>query len=597
MSYDFEKHILNGIPLEEAASFFVRIRGTTKEASLGELEEAYEQLSPEEQLAVFKTASDTGFLEKLHPGTEGYHSARMLAALNNLPAKCYYPDEKYANAPTAPGALPATAMGQNMQPPTPAALPPTAMGQQQMKAAANKAYEVGKERGDAAISARDEKFRHSGGERVGKHTGTVGGALAGAAAGHKAGHGHPAGTATGAVIGALVGRGVGADLGHSVDSHRFAKKMKEAAAKLGFDSPMSPEGEVGNQPDIYQYLASEQQGQQIEDTNANNYYQQKFQQAMQQLEQVQGQAQEAQTMADSLQQQVSGSQEQIQSSMQQAQIAQQAAMQNVQQAHDMAMGATQQAMEAQGEVLRQKQLAAAMRMGVLQVKDQVMSALAQDPTEALASQLTSPPPGSMPGGAPGVQQDPGQQGMQNASTQAAANPDPSQQPQQGGGGPGSPGQEAGAQGQPNSAGAGESGEAVSDANSGKSSGPGSSSSAKGTTRVEIKQAFSIPHALGGAVIGAGVGGAYSQMSNDPLRDKVKHLSASEGRSFSQAMDLAQAKARLAMGEAATEHPMGTALMGALQGGIIGGTQGPGAVDALRGIGQNVKGTYQSLRQG
>jgi len=250
-------------------------------------------------------------------------------------------------------------------------------------------------------------------------------------------------------MGALAGRSIGRSHGENKDIEEFDKKMKEAAAqmKIAFgETPMVPEGMPGETPDINSYLATEQMGEEAEQQNAAAYYQQKFQQAAAQLQEVQEQQEQTQTMADTLQTQVAGSQEQIQAAMQQAQMASQAAMQNVQQAHEMAMGATSQAMESQAEVLRQKQLAAAMKMGITQVKDQVMSALASDPTDQLAQQLTSPPPGSggMVGGAPGAL-DPAAQaaGMQNPSTQAAGTPaDPGAQAAPGQ--PGTPGQEAGA---------------------------------------------------------------------------------------------------------------------------------------------------------
>lgn len=174
--------------------------------------------------------------------------------------------------------------------------------------------------------------------------------------------------------------------------------MRKAAAemKISFDGsgglppPGAPEGE----PTIEQYMAEEMAGQQAEEQQGAEYFKQRFQQASQQLQETQAQASETQAQAEQLQQQVAEADQQVQSAMQQAQMASQSAMQNVQSAHEMAMQATSQAMESQAEVLKQKQLAAAMRMGVQQLKDNVMGAMANDPTEQLAQQLQAPPPGS-----------------------------------------------------------------------------------------------------------------------------------------------------------------------------------------------------------
>ena len=185
--------------------------------------------------------------------------------------------------------------------------------------------------------------------------------------------------------------------------------------------------------------------------------------------------------------------------------------------------------------------------------------------------------------------DPAAGGMQNPSTQAAANPDAAQQQQSGAG---TPQQSAGGSLAPNSAGTGESGESASDGNSGKSESSGSESTSKGTTKVEVKQAFSIPHALGGAALMGAAGAGYSQMSNEPLRSKINELSGVEGRSFGQSMELAQSKARLAMGELAEQHPVATTAAHALAGGVMGGSQGPQAVESLQNIGKNIKGLFK-----
>jgi hypothetical protein len=580
MSIDFEKELMRGIPEDVAADFFIRIRGTVKEATL---EEKWASLSPEQQDELLAQAVEEGLIPKEAMGQGGG-----------------------GGQPGAPPPLPPTAQGQTMQPPPPTSLPPTAMGANAVKMGSEK---TPKERAHEQIEIAREKHRHSRGELAGKHIGTLLGGAAGAVAGHRlGGHG-----VAGAAMGALAGRSMGKDMGKTEDAK---KKFKHAAAKLGFAGNMEgnlpPEAEVGNEPDIHQYLAAEEMGGSAEEANAAEYYKRKFEEATQNLQQTSEQADAANAMAEQLQTQVSGSQEQIQAAMQQAQMASQAAMQNVQQAHEMAMTATQQAMTSQSEVLKQKQLAAAMKMGITQVKDQVMNVLANDPTDQLASQLTSPPPGSggMVGGEqPGASQDPNAQGgnVQNPSTQADAQGTAKTDQTQG-----AADQAAGAEGQPNSAGSGEGGEEVSDARSGKSEGEGSQSTSKGSTKVEIKQGsvasfirkkagvlppLSLPGALGGGAIGAGVGTAYAHMNRDKLRGKIDELESKGTRSFSESFNLAQSKARLLLGEASEKHPVATALGVGAAGALTGALGGHEVIDDLGAIGKNLGETFRTMKAG
>ena len=79
-----------GIPFAEAASFFLGVRGFGKQATVGDLEAALSELSPEERAEVLKEA-------------------------NAMP-------------PPAAPSLPATAKGMNMPQVAPQTLPPAAMG-------------------------------------------------------------------------------------------------------------------------------------------------------------------------------------------------------------------------------------------------------------------------------------------------------------------------------------------------------------------------------------------------------------------------------------------------------------------------------------
>ncbi len=195
------------------------------------------------------------------------------------------------------------------------------------------------------------------------------------------------------------------------NSVKMAKeRMLKAAAALkiafgtGEGNPAPPsDGSIEEgEPSLEEYLANEAMGAQAEEQAGASFFQQRLMAAQQELEQTKAQAEETAAKAQELEAQVSQNDEAIQSAMQQAQMASQSAMANVQQAHQMAMDATNQAMESQAETLRQKQLAAAMRMGVQTLKDNVMGAMAQDPTDQLAQQLQAPPPGAagMVGGQP-----------------------------------------------------------------------------------------------------------------------------------------------------------------------------------------------------
>jgi hypothetical protein len=97
-----------------------------------------------------------------------------------------------------------------------------------------------------------------------------------------------------------------------------------------------------------------------------------------------------------------------------------------------------------------------------------------------------------------------------------------------------------------------------------------------------------PHALAGAVIGGGAEAGYAHKSSDPLRQKVDRLSKEPERGFGKAMDLAQAKARLALSDAVDKHPKAALLSGMALGGLEGAVSGPGIVDHVRSGVKNLK---------
>lgn len=91
----------------------------------------------------------------------------------------------------------------------------------------------------------------------------------------------------------------------------------------------------------------------------------------------------------------------------------------------------------------------------------------------------------------------------------------------------------------------------------------------------------LPYAAVGGAIG-GVGGyVESQMSNDPLREKVRELEAVGDRSLGQTADLAQSRLRLTLGEYAEKHPGMSTALGALGGASAGANIGPQVVGAFR----------------
>jgi hypothetical protein len=90
------------------------------------------------------------------------------------------------------------------------------------------------------------------------------------------------------------------------------------------------------------------------------------------------------------------------------------------------------------------------------------------------------------------------------------------------------------------------------------------------------------------------------MSNDPLRRKVQGLESLEDRSLPQTMNLAQARARLAVGEWEARHPKAAIGANALTGVLMGFAMGPEVVGAARSIPQsigNIAGNIQKIRKG
>lgn len=350
------------------------------------------------------------------------------------------------------------------------------------------------------------------------------------------------------------------------------ERFHKAAEEMGLETGPTDEGSVqpvdgGLASQIASMQAAEQEMQAAQEVGEAAFYREKARAAQEAAQAMQKQISELSQSTQSMQQQLDASQSQIQASVQHAQIAQQAALQNVMQAQEATSQAIGQAMADKQEVLRQKQLAAAMRMGVLDVKDRVMAQLANDPTEQLAQQLSAPPPS---GGAPA--QAMGQGGEQQGPAAAAEDA-----PVAGGGGPANEGT---AEERPKS-------------DSSKDD-KADSKSEKGT-KVEIstkesnakflaEAARRLPYALTGAMAGGLAGHAFSGSSNEGLKSKIQSLEAEEaqgGGSFGTSLSLAQAKARLAIGEAAAKHPRASAGVGAVLGALSLGSHGPDIVNNVQ----------------
>ena len=502
-----------------------------------------------------------------------------LAAKSSVPAVKAKAKEKDAAGLDAGMA----AAGQPPQmPPPPAPLPATGMGKQAKEERSPE--DTGKERARASLSAEFEKEKGHKHERGMDLAGKFTGAALGGYGMHRYGKGNPLATLGGAALGSHLGGKYYSEVGRTMDA-RAHEKSAAALFKMALDS-LSPAGgapalggggaeeappeEEGvpqqapqMDPAFAQYMQQESQGQAAEKQQEEAFYKQKFEAANQQL-------QAANQQMSSLQQQADATGEAQQQTMQQAQQMQQAAMSNAQAAHQAATQAMQQSMQAQQESIQQAQLAVgmrdsvhAMRQGLLQMVQQQLPPATPAETQAIqadqqAAAMGQPPgaPGGAPGqdnsqqpGPDGAPQDPNQAGQPGASPDAGT-PPASATPGDGSGAGTSP--SAGAGATPTMEGAQPQGE-------------------QGMQQQPPKTA-SAHDKLVGAILGGtvgGVGGAVaSQMSNDPLRAKVKELEAKDqaGGGFINAMSLAQAKARLAVNEFGERHPIAgsaiTAGMGA-----------------------------------
>lgn len=365
---------------------------------------------------------------------------------------------------------------------------------------------------------------------------------------------------------------------------KVAARFKQAFEQLEAP-PSAPVPGGKEEQELQAYLEEEQANQAMQEEAEEGHYKDRFQQAAQQLQQLQEENAQLQQQVQGLEAQVGQNNEVQQQAMAQAQQIQDAAMQQSTAANAAAASAMQKALASQQELLQQQQLAIQMRDAMQAMKTQVLGLVQQ--------QL--PPATTMEAGmsAQADQAHADQQALQEQQAMAMGQ-DPNAAAQ-GGGAPPAGGDPSGgaapAAAPAQAAPAGPPGQQIPPEQKKPSS---SSSDASGGS--EKKESDSSEKSASDRFVGALVGGALgagstaieSQMSNDPLRAKVKKLQAAEQAGeggFGNAMNLAQARMRLALGELAENHPVGASIAGGLAGAATGAGAAPHArqlIDAIRG---------------
>jgi bacterioferritin len=499
-----------------------------------------------------------------------------LAARSSVPSVQAKVKEKNSQMP---GGLPPAGMGQHSMASAPMPLSGPAAGDTGMKMAMaflkmakeeRSPEEVGKERARASLSAEFEKEKAHKHERNMDMAGRIVGGASGGAAMHRYGKGNALATLGGIALGQHLGGKALGHLGyqrdmkeHEKSAEAFKLALESLSATGGAPSLAESSGEAVESPEeqmpmqdpaVMQYLQQEQAGMAAEKEQESNFYRQKFQEASQQLQAANQQMQQLQQQADSTGQQQ-------QQAMQQAQQIQQAAMQNAQAAHQAATQAMQQSLASQQQEMQQAQLAVGMRDAVHSMRQGLMQMVQQQlppatPAEAgTAPQGAPPAPGGMPGMDNSQQAPNAEQAASNQAGQPQAQPDagtPMQSATPGdGSGPGAnPNMGQGAE--PTMQGAQPQGE-------------------QGMAQQPQKVASSHDKLIGAIVGGLAGGGlaAYGSGSraagaNEALRQKIQGMEEADrgGGGFMNAMNLAQAKARLAVGEFEERHPVASTAIGA-----------------------------------
>lgn len=411
---------------------------------------------------------------------------------------------------------------------------------------------------------------------------------------------------------------------------KMAAKMKRAFDDVAPNALPAPGGQ--EHAELQQYMQEEMAGQQAEHEGEQVFYKQKFEEAVQRMQAAEQQSQAAQQQVEQLQQQVDAGAQQNQQALAQAQQIQESAMQQATQANVAATQAMQKSLASSNELLQQQQLAVNMRDAMQQLKTQLMGIvqtqlppsttteagvsaqaqqMADQQSQVDAQQMATEASASgQENQQQGAQQPGGQDAAENQAGAPAASPDAGTPPTSA-----TPGDsQQGAGSSPNSAETSrQPAEGASTQSSKTTEDGGRSVSVKvgheektaadhfidaitgggpeaGGRAARLAQMLSSDHALGamgGALIGGAGTAIESQMSNDPLRAKVKKLEAAERSGeggFGNAMNLAQSKMRLAMGEMLEKHPVAGTLAGAGLGALSGAKAGP----AVRDIAQYIR---------
>ena len=365
---------------------------------------------------------------------------------------------------------------------------------------------------------------------------------------------------------------------------KYAPELKMASARMRFklatmklaDGPMGDMGGAMSSPTAGQelqpvnYLQAEQLAQQAQQAQEGTFYRMR--------------AQQAEQMAQAVQQQMAQTQQELQALQMQAEQTGQQVQQGM-----------QEALAARDDALKQTQIAANLRLGMQKLRQQMLEVASQDPAEVAASELQGQA-----------------QAEQEAQMAAAQGGDPAAA----GGAPAAPPAKAGkeveeagraqdeavmqtqqaemAAGQPQPQGSPAPGAAPSPSGGASldmmdPSGVMKQGAARMRRRLQGKTAAVSPRLLGlgiGAGLGAAAGGYGAYMERQQvgdLRQRVQAMEAQEQGGFRQAMQLAALKGRAAMAEAGEQNPGAHTAYGALTGAASGAALG----STLAGIGGNI----------
>ena len=340
----------------------------------------------------------------------------------------------------------------------------------------------------------------------------------------------------------------------------FLKIADEGAAAVD-SAQMSPPSPGQTMPT--NYLEAEQTAQHAQNQNEATYYR--------------GLLQTMQMKTQALQQQMESANQQMADI--QTQVAETDAG---------AQAATEQATQSQIEARQHAQMAANMRLGMEKLRTQLFDIASQEPG------ITSPIPGQPMAGEPEAA---GQGTMsQQMALDSGASPDSALGGESVAGTQGAQGPAGGAPGASGTPMAAPSAAGNESARNAPGTGkPTSTATAEPTTffetQKELPKAASVRSAVTGAALGGlvGGGGTYleARKGSGALKQKVHDLESKKG-GFGHALNMAQAKTRLALREAIEEHPVAATGTGAVAGALSGAQIGKVAPSMARETARQVR---------